>query len=111
METIAQEAKRLLEPIPEDDFIVESFSDQVSKCCAIGHFERSRSFDPSDFSIFNCGDFYHSDLRSRSEEFLCEKGYGGDISDVNNYTSKFYPQPTPKQRVIALLDDMINAGY
>lgn len=33
------------------------------------------------------------------------------IQDVNDGFFKAYSQPTPKQRVMALLDDMIAAGY
>jgi len=112
METIAQEAKRLLEPIPEDQWMINDFTDYRCKCCVIGHYERLKSGSPNNFSFENCSDAISSALREQSRVYFTERGYEWtDIADVNNETSHNYHQPTPKQRVMALLDNMIAAGY
>lgn len=108
METIAQEAKRLLDPIPEGQWVVRMYTDGKSRCCAFGHFNRLQN-NPSDFGLINCA---YSErerlLENISLRFL--KG-SGTIASVNNREFEIYKQPTPKKRVMALLDDMIKAGY
>lgn len=109
METIAQEAKRLLEPIPEEKWLSNKFTDEISCCCAIGHYNRMKSANPKDFSYGNCAWKDTEDaIRNESLKFL---KFDGDIAVINNGLRETYPQPTPKQRVLALLDDMIAAGY
>ena len=114
-ETIAEEVLRLLSPIPEDEFIVLRLTDGESKCCVIGHYERLMSRNPSDYSIVNCGmkNCVQNRLIQASSEFLFEKfgTYTNNIVTVNNAETKYYPQPIIKDRVIAVLKDMIKAGY
>ena len=57
----ATEAKALLEPIPADKFITGKFSDDVGKCCGVGHLVRLKSSNPNDYSGSNCCDYYHKD--------------------------------------------------
>lgn len=116
--TLAQEAYKLLNPIPADQWITGSFSDKVGKCCAMGHYSRLASNNPSDYSIYNCMGlndpmgFYSDHLREKSKDFLRNKGLDdlGDIANVNNDPSFHYPQKTPKERTLALLRDMVEAG-
>ena len=44
----------LLEKIPDDDFIKFAITDEVSRCCAVGHLVRLKSKDPNDYSFKNC---------------------------------------------------------
>lgn len=116
VETIAQKALRLLSEVPEEDFIMGRFTDEVSKCCAIGHFVRLTSPNPTNFSFLNCSDNYScSDkiLRTISESFLQRKNISDkNIATVNDSTEiNGYTEPGIKDRVIHLLKDMIEAGY
>ena len=117
-ETIAQRALRLLSPIPTENFITGTFTDIVSSCCVVGHYVRLISDNPDDYSSENCRDFEKfgyagCDLRIASEQFLKSKGNYGTIATVNNGNDEDLPylQNTPKERSIALLNDMIKAGY
>jgi len=79
----AREAKELLQPIPNEDFIRSEYSDEIGKCCAIGHLIRLKSEDPSDFSIENC-----TDLASK---FGADYKLGVKIfvrGDVNDFMKK-----------------------
>ena len=49
------EAKELLLPIPQNDFLLHKFSDGHGKCCAIGHLVRLKSEDPLNYNQW-CGD-------------------------------------------------------
>jgi hypothetical protein len=111
-ETIAQEALRLLMSVPADDFIEGDFTDGVGKCCSLGHYQRLKN-NPADYSLLNCDDHGNSDIRNLSRKFNSEiHGRGFDIADVNNDPEyNGYTQPEIKDRVIALLEDMVKAGY
>lgn len=127
-ETVAQEAKRLLSEVPAENFIKQNFTDGVEKCCAVGHYKRLKSGNVNDYSYENCNDFTENrlitipdgtryigcELRENSLKFLNEKYSLIDltISNVNNVDSiNGYNQPEIKDRVMALLDDMVEAGY
>jgi hypothetical protein len=111
-ETIAQEALRLLSPIPAEDFITDAYSNGVDKCCGIGHYQRLKR-NPNDYSLENCTDLFRGDLRESTYKFIMEKhGLFYDLSSVNNCEDiNGYTQPEIKDRVIALLEDMVKAGY
>lgn len=102
METITQEAKRLLEPIPEENWMVGDFTDGVSKCCGSGHFMRLRS--PGQKYL------YSSWTAINTMTPIVAEFNESSIAAVNDGENPKYQQPTPKQRVMALLDDMIAAG-
>ncbi len=111
-ETIAQKALRLLSEVPKDDFITGEFTDKNGKCCAIGHYVRLTSDNPSDFSNDNCHDMWNSDIRLLSRDF-CFETYKLEITiaGVNNEdTHNGYNEDNPKDRVIHLLTDMVAEG-
>lgn len=109
METIAQEARRLLEPIPDEQWLVGAFSDGESKCCAFGHYARINSVDQNDFSMENCSKF-QGRLGELADSILVFTKGMASLVGVNDGVTH-YTKHTPKQRVMALLDDMIAAGY
>lgn len=73
------EAHHLLSGVPEGDWIQDRFTDGVGKCCAIGHYTRLNSTDPSDYSAFNCNDFGRGELRDAYGMLT-----GSDLAEVNN---------------------------
>ncbi len=117
IETVPQEALRLLSEIPEKEFIVNEFTNGENKCCAIGHYERLKSENPDDYSLNNCADIYTQShgrkLRDITGEYIRQKyDIHGTIAFVNNSDDvNGYNQKTPKARVIALLKDMVKDGY
>lgn len=113
----ASKAKELLMPIPKEDWITGEFTDEIGKCCAIGHLTRLTSGNPANYSIDNCRDFGKRKdlLRSASNAFL-QKHLGHatpyDLSIVNNEDDvNGYTEDNPKDRVMHLIEDMIKAGY
>lgn len=112
----AKDVKELLEPIPTEDFIINKYSNGKDKCCAIGHIVRLSSKDPNDYSHENCT-LNQIDMDDRIFKFirndtllynyLFNELYE-DISKVNNIKVKTYDQEQPKERVMAMLEDMIN---
>ncbi len=116
METICQQAHRLLKDIPADQFIINRFSDEESKCCVVGHFVRLTSENPADYSENNCCDWGRpaSKLRLTTRDFIKERvtWRDRDITDVNNTTTiNGWTDPDIKTRVINFLEDAIKAGY
>lgn len=109
----AKEALELLKDIPKENWIVSRFTNEIDSCCAIGHLKRLTSKNIEDYSILNCTDRIYdvednvAPIRENSSRFL--KGIG--IATVNNRKTEGYYQDHPKDRVIALLKDMIEAGY
>lgn len=107
-ETVAEEALRILEPIPEEKWCIGAFLDDHGRSCAIGHYMHKKHG-----SLDNDGDLWggrtRCALRKSSMAYLNEGQLS--IADVNNGNCIDYNQPTPKQRTLALLQDMIKAGY
>lgn len=117
-ETEAQKLYRLLSSIPKDEWIINKFTDEVGKCCFIGHYARLVSGNPGDYSTNNCSDWLEYPekglARNLTREFLISLGFGGGYSgaDVNNINQiNGYTEDNPKDRVMHLLKDMIKAGY
>lgn len=111
--TIAQEALEILEPIPHDQWTTDMYhNEDQTQCCAIGHFNRAKSGKP-DYSEAEAL------LREKSYKFLTASGiiiptkYATiDIVSVNDDDFiKGYNEDNPKDRVIHLLKDMVEAGY
>lgn len=110
--TECQKIKALLSPIPEDQWLTDAFTDGQGKCCAIGHLMRLQSSNPSDYGIGNCRDDIHFNDGSRYHRMrhISFKFYGFDFAYVNNMQCRKFPQPTPKARVMAALDELIKCG-
>lgn len=113
-ESVAEKAYRLLKDIPENEWITDHFSDSSTRqCCAIGHYQRLKSSDPTNYTLQNCRDIFNNcDLRRTSARYLQSVGRTStSIAEVNNNEVPEYNQPTTKGRVMAFLKDMIKAGY
>ena len=108
------EAKELLLPIPQNDFLLHKFSDGHGKCCAIGHLVRLKSEDPLNYNQW-CGDegevenFVRKQVKKYISETHNERACLARVNNRNNING--YTQDNPKDRVIALLNDMIKDGY
>ena len=112
-ETIAAKALRLLEQVPEDKWLLGMYTNRLDKCCVLGHYKRLTSDNPNDYSEENCI-YKNGGLKDISILFLLSRmnGHFPDISWVNDgHASQLYPQPNAKTRSMALLKDMVKAGY
>ena len=114
----SKRAKELLEGVPANEFIIGDYTDDEGKCCAIGHLFRLSSDDPTNYNHDNCKDQYEGKIfdfvRHDVSKYINDvhKEYGTDLSDVNNTSNvNGYTEYEAKERVIHLLDDMIEAGY
>lgn len=103
-ETLAEEALRILEPIPEDHWCTGWYSNSSGHHCALGWMGHAKNVKPQTTRF---------PISDRVMEFLKSRGvkYCLGITEVNDGELKLYPQTTAKQRIIALLQDMIKAGY
>ncbi len=114
-ETLAQEALRLIKDVPKEDFILNKMTDEHSKCCVVGHYIRLKSNNPMDYSHKNCTGFITAEpLLRESAAFLLSQGSSTfkTIITVNNGIQLVvYTEPEIKDRVIHLLEDMVEAGY
>lgn len=117
MEMNASKALELLSTVPEEEWIVNKYTDQEGKCCAIGHLLRLTSKNPTryDFDTEDIwagggpiGDF----VRTTVKRFNFEKHQKiADLSTVNNRADvNGYTEPVIKDRVLHLLRDMKEAG-
>ena len=113
--TVAQVALELLSSVPADDFILDRFTNESNKCCAIGHYQRLTSGDPKDYSFENCVDRNRGGgFRKMTAKFISNVHHieKTDVSNVNDENSvNGYNEPIIKDRVIHLLNDMVKAGY
>jgi len=109
--SVLQRAKLLLSPVPGEQWCVGRFvKEEERQCCAIGHYVRLSSPNPTLYVTSNCsdrGDDEKRALRTASEEVTKQMGMRVDIATINNIDTDYYPQPTPKERVMAFLDDAI----
>lgn len=115
--SVAQQCLDILKPIPPSKFITGSLVNDKKQCCGRGHIIRvsclKGKYNPLDISHMGFLDKCELDVKivQASTNFLLSKIYRGSIAVVNNNSSIQYPQTTPKARVIALLKDMVEAGY
>ncbi len=93
-------AHHLLSGVPEGDWIQELFTDGVGKCCAIGHYTRLNSTNPSDYRMFNCNDLYEGKLRNAYRVLT-----GFDLARVNNEAR---PEDIKKTVLEALSCQIVN---
>lgn len=120
-ETVAQKAKRLLQPIPEDQWKIGSGVDveykwfglkRKYKACALTHYASKEL----NINIKKVGlDIYSSELNVHSKNFMqkVKNDYSNWIYHINDTSERYHPYRanTPKKRVMLLLDDMIKHGY
>lgn len=108
METICQEAKSFLKDIPAGKWTTNDYSSKKGNAhCALGWINLEYAGHPGRWSKQTY------DLTSAVYQYLTKQGIGGYdacLANVNDGHIDFYPQPTPKKRVMALLDDCIKAG-
>lgn len=99
-----------LQSMPEELWITDHFTaicDGKECHCAAGFInDKNGDYIGEDYELT-------SDIYNKARTFLPDsKGeYTDTIVRVNDGKEPKYQQPTPKQRVIALLTDMIVAGY
>jgi len=110
---ILKKAKKQLGKVPSNQWHTDIFTNNNDSCCAIGHFTRLNSKDPSDFSMDNCKPNNDTLREASNEAMQCINGNGGghDISTVNNDIGsgslEAYSEEEPKDRVMHFLDDAI----
>jgi hypothetical protein len=99
---IIKDAILLLDAVPEENWICYYFTNEVDKCCAIGHYQRLTSSNPSDYSFANCDDFNYeySSLRIAYEVLT-----GCSLASINNWWYKDIA--TCKGRTLQALRDAV----
>lgn len=128
-ETIAQEAKRILEAIPANKWMINEFvSKDGTKSCALGWYGRIKYSELEEiageyhepYKYWEYNSMFWSktvELRKATQNYIKKYiGTWGDIAIVNNYDGSSrpingYTEKEIKDRVIHLLDDMIKEGY
>lgn len=110
---ILTNAQELFKGVSPSKWISSKFTDGKNKCCALGHYARLISKDPSDYSDGNCSfQATGEKLRTASEIGLEVSGKKSctDIAYINNNMRVgCYTQKTIKGRVMASLRDSIKA--
>jgi hypothetical protein len=111
----ATEAKELLKDIPEEQWMTGAWTNYKNKCCAIGHLVRLKSDNPMDYDLSNCEIVNNREVEDFAIRVSTAPDASGNftsLSDVNDRPSlKYAEYYTPKQRVLAFLDDLIEAGF
>lgn len=105
-ETVAHKCLEVFSQIPENLWAENGHMYDGDKACALGHYT---------LLIDRHWDCIDENRLYKSVRLYCEsrniETYGFSLLTVNDMVTPLYPQPTPKQRVIALLKDMCAAGY
>lgn len=83
--------------IPSNKWCCHKLHNDQGQSCALGHTMPFDQFQESEETKQLCSVFSSSHLFD---------GWGR-IARINNYTSEQYPQPTPKARILAALEDII----
>lgn len=116
--TIAQEALELLSPIPNNKWCVGEYISADGKMCALAHYAHLKNpsiIIESHLQFCRHGPLNDSieDLDNITREFLRkeERMFSSSLADINNGEIKSYKQRGPRARTIAILKDMIKAGY
>ena len=110
------EFRKVLSDIPSENVIIGDFTNEKDSCCVLGHYGRLTSSDSNSFSSVNINYTMVERLRYLSMDFANAKfnpynSWEYNIASVNNGECEEYQQPTAKERSLAMLDDMIEAGF
>lgn len=98
-----QKAIALLAAIPDNEWDRNHFSDGECKCCALGHLSRVTSDNPTDYSELNCGAGPANKWDKMSSKM--REVIGWSLADINDGKTAQFQQETPKQRVLAALQE------
>lgn len=106
----AQQILDIILPIPEEQFIIDWYGNSKGQSCFLGHIHRKLSPNgPDDYR----GDEHGYGARELTKKFMVEKHElcidGAEINNSPDWNG--YNEPTPKARVVHMLQDMIQAGY
>lgn len=100
---IAQRALDVLEPIPEDQFITGQYN-VSDRCCSLGYLNKAWNkeacWTENDSAAINV----YISMKYPNTDELGKQG----MVYINDEITDEFPQPTPKQRVVALLKDIIS---
>ena len=105
---------RFFSVIPEEGWCRGSFLDvETGQSCAMGWFIRGYfgQYNPIKWVAGQLA--AHNVIGAWSHKVIHRlgPGYYQDIASVNDGHSRYYRQPTPKQRVLAFLEDAKEAGF
>lgn len=99
---LAKKALGILSKIPENKWITEKYGNGTG-CCAIGHYHRIvEGLKYKDIPNLNV-----IGINEEAGNLNCMAS--PSLASINDGTNLNYKQPTPKQRVIAFLNDVINS--
>lgn len=103
---VVKEAHDLLSIVPEKDWIIERFITTSGKCCAEGHYNRlSNGLKIDEFTKIN--DLCADGVLTNAVSVLSYRKFDYALYHVNDYGTLKFNQPTPKQRVLALLEELV----
>lgn len=97
--TTATDFRTFFETIPEDRWTIGTYQNEEGQCCAQGLLGRRRG--NMLFPYSNADNFFN----------LIGRFNNCSPMRINDGFHPNYQQPTPKQRILALCDDMIKEGF
>ncbi len=103
--TSFKQIKEIIEPIPEDQFVIGEFGTSDGKSCFLGHIHRNISGNSNNYN----GDYEGYGARELTAQMINEvHGINASGAAVNNYpTVNGYTQPIIKDRLMAMIEDGI----
>ena len=106
--TSFKQIKEIIEPIPEDQFVIGEFGTSDGKSCFLGHIHRNISGNSNNYNGDRNG-FGARDLTSQMLHEVHNTVLGWiDGADVNNGLNiNGYAQPIIKDRLMAMIEDGI----
>lgn len=118
--TSAQQIKDIIEPIPSHKFIPGTFGYDNGSSCFLGHIHRHLNktgkkllFIPVNDPNNYFGDYHGYGAQELTRKFLKEKHgiYASAIAINDTSRINGYNEPVIKDRLMHMIDDMIEAGY
>lgn len=124
----ALEVKNILKEVEDWRWISYFLTNTISVCCGIGHLYRlstdkdnygfsledvKNNKEASKFIFYDVVNFMYKFHKEDIENLKNKTTYKVEsvFAYINNGESIIYVQKTPKERIIALLDDMTHKGY
>ena len=110
------EFRKILSDIPSENVITGQFTNHIDSCCVLGHYGRLTSLHSYSYDDDHINYEMVEKLRTLSLDFAMDKfnpdnSWEYNIAGVNNGDCEKYQQSTAKERSLAMLDDMIEAGF
>lgn len=105
---LLRDARKILSKIKTEQFCARIYTNEKDQCCSIGHLNRLKSKNKKDYTLVNCAENYQAHYKIQHPVREIFELNGLSMVHINDQITSSFNQKTPKERIIAALDYLID---